>query len=108
MANDNTDEYLGKVTQKLLNQLYSLEGAPSVQIQTGATSSQTPPQIVETKSSLSRESESDPDKRTPRIERTDDARELYETKDAMDIDGVASLSNGSGEVTKEEDNEDDV
>ena len=42
MANDNTDEYLGKVTQKLLNQLYSLEAVPSVQIQTGATSSQTP------------------------------------------------------------------
>ena len=87
MANDNTDEYLGKVTQKLLNQLYSLEAVPSVQIQTGATSSQTPKNIVETKSSLSQESEADPDKRTPIIERKEDPREQYETKDeAMDVD----------------------
>jgi histone deacetylase 1/2 len=89
MANDNTDEYLGKVTQKLLNQLYSLEAVPSVQIQTGATSSQTPKNIVETKSSLSQESEADPDKRTPIIERKEDPREQYETKEeAMDVDDV--------------------
>ena len=81
MANDNTDEYLGKVTQKLLNQLYSLEAVPSVQIQTGATSSQTPKNIVETKSSLSQESEADPDKRTPIIERKEDPVSCGETKD---------------------------
>jgi len=83
MTNDNSDEYLRKVTQTLLKQLYSLEAVPGVQIQTGATSSMTPKAVVELESSKTRESEADPDERTPAIERVEDEREHYDTKNEI-------------------------
>ena len=79
MINDNSPEYLRKVTQTLLKQLYSLESVPGIQIQTGATSSTTPKNVTTVSSSKSREGEADPDKRTPSIERSEDPRELYDT-----------------------------
>jgi len=79
MANDNTQEYLDNVTQTLLKQMYKLEIAPSVQIQTGATSSQTPGPLIEIVSDKTKQSEADPDERPPVSSKAEDERELYDS-----------------------------